>query len=280
MRVKLDEELKKGKEDLAKQADMNLSETKQLLIASGQEDMHILRHLGANSTLVQLENLSGKTIELENLEKEYGQVFTIGQIEDLAVDYRLRFLASRLFIGKMDVEVTAKVKEFFKKTNMASDEHTLQTKFFVLATPDSFSLEKHRVEHFKGIKQALMDNDPVLFYKIDDIHYRMIHKWGKDFTIFRRLLGYKWKSPNKVRTFNFFAYMPIFALILGLLFPAMVATTPFLSVGLVILATAIFAWVRNLQYVDEGGTFSSQETEYYDKYFTPHNWNTTAKLVN
>ena len=38
--------------------------------------------------------------------------------------------------------------------------------------------------------------DPVLFYKIDDQHYRLIHKWGNDFTVLRRIKGYVYDNVD------------------------------------------------------------------------------------
>jgi len=259
----------------------SVQEVKLLLAGEDQEDKRILRNLGSNSTVMQLENFKGDNIQWENLEKEYGQVFTIDQIKQLAVDYRLRFLNSNHFVGDMDREVTAKIKEFSKATGVKLDDSTLRYNFYILSVPSSFSLTTVRATRFEEWKERrrLAALDPVLFYKIDDTHYRLIHQWGKEFTTWRRILGYRWRNHNTYRTTNFFFLVPTFSLLMALIFPGAIWNNPILTPFWILLASAFSAWVLNIKVIKENGHFSEGTTEYHENFFTPTNWNSTEKLV-
>lgn len=176
MKINLQERL-----DLEKKKDMevldSVKEVKLLLAGAESEDSRILRNLSENSELNRVEKITQTALEIEKIESQYtGNIFTISQIKKLAVEYRLRFLNTRYFTGKFDVEVAAKIKEFGKDNNIALNEYQLKNSFFVLAPKEQFELKEKKYIDPKPV-------DPVLFYKIDDTHYRMIHKWGSDFTV-------------------------------------------------------------------------------------------------
>ncbi len=118
MKVSIDKELEKKSIEEKKKFNIDpINEVKLLLAGESSEDARILRGLSQNSQFNRIENLRGNQIELENLENEYqGKVYTLDQIESLCVDYRLRFLQSRLFTGSYDVEVSAKIKYLAKET--------------------------------------------------------------------------------------------------------------------------------------------------------------------
>lgn len=284
MGINLKDELdrdKKSKLRKSTEERQAVEEVKLLLAGEDQEDNRILRHLGSNSTVMQLQNFTGENIEWENLEKQYGQVFTSEQIRQLAIDYRLRFLNSNYFIGDMDREVTAKIKEFAKVTNTSLDEHTLQTRFFILTIPSSFRLEKVKAKRFEEWKERRRQArlDPVLFYKIDNEHYRLIHQWGKEFTIWRRWLGFRWENRWTFRMSNFFMLVPVSAFIISFLFPTAIITSPIESTFLMLALAWLTAWVCNLHVIKEGGTLGEGKTQYHMDFFTPQNWNSKEKLV-
>ncbi len=193
-KVQLDKELRTLKNDDTRQMDGNLNEVKLLMAGDGAQDLHILRNLAGQSRIARAEDQLGLVIDLEKNTLAFGETFTIDQIEVLARKYQLRFLGSRLFLGDLPVDTIAKVKEFAKNHQVPClDEFSLKTQFFILAPVQSFNLEGSttsvRAIHQQEKEAAraerlkrLAEMDPVLFYKIDNKHYRMIHKWGKDFT--------------------------------------------------------------------------------------------------
>lgn len=192
-----------------------VKEVKLLMESDATEDMRILRGVAGNSLLIRDQDTVGKMLELEKFEKEYvGDVFTIEQIKELAINYHLRFLPSHLYIGKMDVEVISKIKEFAKVTNSNISDVSLSRKFFILAPQEQFKLENFVIP---TAAQLRAEHDPVMFYQIDETHYKFIHKWGKDFSVFRLIEGIKWKSLGGHFFVTFFKRLPIFTLLYSII---------------------------------------------------------------
>lgn len=194
-KVQLDRELENQSQEDRKQNP--LDEVKLLLEGDRNKDLQIMRHLAGKSELIKEQDILGKQLDLERKNMEYGKTYTIDQIEKIARKYRLRFLNSTKFVGKVDIEAISKIKEFEKKHNVScSDEVTLSKKFYILAPAESFNL---RIETIKEAREREKEarriaRDPILFYKIDEDHYRLIHKWGSDFTILRRIQGFLWDN--------------------------------------------------------------------------------------
>lgn len=210
-----------------------ITEVNKLLEYDNVKDTNILRSIGSNSTLVQSENERGAIIEIEKKEKFYsGIIFTYEQIEDIATRYRLKFLPSSKFSSYIDPLVALDVKELERsiaksmeveqaaKRNMSLedyiaehgnnkfefDNNDLKNKFYILAPGKCFKTEKVSVFATKA-------PDPILFYRIDDNHFRLIRKWGKDFTIFRRLLGVLFKNRRSLYWSMAFAILSISVLV-------------------------------------------------------------------
>ena len=198
MSIKVDEELKSISQKNNTLSEP-LSEIKQLLEGDRQQDLNTMRYLAGNSSIIQNEKNLSQTLELLDLNKKYGDVYSVKDIRELAGKYRLRFQRSGNFTGKMDIQAIAKLKQFAKDSGLAIlDEETLSRRFYILAPVESFSLTTRTIKDVKQEERErkLREKDPVLFYKIDDTHYRMIHKWGSDFSITRRILGWYWEAPE------------------------------------------------------------------------------------
>lgn len=216
-------ELTKAKE---KQKDFALNnnvitEVNKLLEYDNHRDLEILRAIGPQSNLVQAEDKKGQAIELERKENFFaGTVFTRREIVSLATKYRLKFLRSDAYKSYIDPTVTIEIKELERsiaksmerdqakkrgvsvedyraekgETTFKFDAYVLKNNFYILAPASCFHLQKVS-KHVP---------DPVMFYTDDNIHFRLIKKWGKDFTIFRRLLGQLHKNrPSMFWTLSF-----------------------------------------------------------------------------
>ena len=180
-------ELNKSKKAMLTEKNEILSSVKLLMDSDAAEDLRISRALGSYHSLARAEVMVGKKIELEKLDAGYGgNVFKIEDIKNLCIKYRLRFLKSQHFAGHLDIEVFAKLKEFSKETNTEITDGNLERKFYILAPDESFTLKANRLPR--------ISDDPAIFYKIDDSHYRLIHKWGADFTPLRYLKGLMWRN--------------------------------------------------------------------------------------
>lgn len=271
MKINLEEKL-----NLEKKKDLSVldsvKEVKLLLAGDESEDLRILRNLSKNSEINRIEKVTEKGLELEKFESSYdGQVYTLDQIGKLAVDYRLRFLSTQYFVGNFDTQVASKIKEFSKKTNSPIDNWSLENRFFILGPEEVFNLQKIKIEVLK--KQI----DPVLFYQIDDNHYRLIHKWGNDFTILRYLEGHKWKGIWNYFFFSMAKCLPIFAFVMGCIAQLSWVTLSWgnvigCSIGTIVM-TLIFVHMR----------FMAKKTDdTWDEirgFFSPYNWMSNQKIT-
>lgn len=123
----------------------------------------------------------------ENQTKLFKQerVFHISQIEETCNKYSLRFLPSVMYKGTIDKELPYKITNFEaaygvkcqcskpKNDRWLSDGEVQNT--FIMAPASSFELQEK-------------PKDPLFFYKINEEYYYLIHKWGNDLNVFRRML--------------------------------------------------------------------------------------------
>lgn len=205
-----------------------LDEVKGLLEYDTLQDVHILRSIGQNSTLAQSETERGAVLEIEKKEQFYsGKVFTREQIINLAVKYRLKFLQSKHYTKYIPPSVIPEIKEmqrhisnqmnidratrenctleeYLAKTDggikYVIDDTCLKNNFYILAPGNMFKLEK-------AVAFSIKAKDPVMFYTDDNQHFRLVKKWGSDFTVFRRVLGSLTKSVSR----QVFMYLSLFA---------------------------------------------------------------------
>ena len=99
---------------------------------------------------------------------ETKDIYHIDQIKAICIDYRLRFLDTKYFKGKLPYEAISKIKEIEKnhKTELSGFKIVAPSKLFKLENAD----------------------DPLLFAPIGNGYYYLIHKWGNDLSPFRKLL--------------------------------------------------------------------------------------------
>lgn len=273
MKISIDKELEKvSKEDKQKFNVDPINEIKLLLAGDTSEDIRILRGLSQNSQFNRIEKVRGEQLELENFEKEYeGKVYTIEQIERLCVDYRLRFLQSKHFTGSYDVEVASKIKEFAKTTNSPIDEWTLGRRFFMMAPQEMFAL---RDEKYISKAELRRQADPAIFYQIDNKYYRLVHKWGSDFTILRLIEGFRWKSWWSHQLFNTVMVMPIVAMLWFVFFESPAAQFENHYITNAIFISAFSFLVSLLGF----GIWKQDEGDAIEGYFTKTNWNSDKKI--
>ena len=121
-------------------------------------------------------------------------IYHIDSIKKICIDYRLRFLDSKYFKGKLPYEAISKIKQLKKK-------HNTEIKGFKIIAPSKlFKLENA--------------DDPLLFAPIGNGYYYLIHKWGNDLNPFRKLLMWPYKSFGNLILATF-----IVSLIATALFP-------------------------------------------------------------
>jgi hypothetical protein len=211
LKVNLENELIKQNKSLVSARELLLINEYDNLGDTVADDETLGRVFGETSakkgkeTKKKIESLLSET-------KKFNQdrVFHVSQIEKLCKKYHLRFLPSTMFKGSIAKDLGAKINQFeiaygvtcgvyYSELNeerdgtplVASDGRVFyysvgdglsdygweECSTYIAAPASSFQLEER-------------PKDPLLFYKINEEYYALIHKWGNDLSIFRRLLGF------------------------------------------------------------------------------------------
>lgn len=105
---------------------------------------------------------------------ETSRIYHIEEIKNICIDYRLRFLDSKYFKGKIPAEGISKIKTLER-------EHDLEIKGFKIIAPSKlFKLEDK--------------DDPLLFAPIGNGYHYLIHQWGNDLHPLRKIMMWPFKS--------------------------------------------------------------------------------------
>ncbi|UZO79885.1 hypothetical protein NBT05_13120 [Aquimarina sp. ERC-38] len=114
---------------------------------------------------------------------ETNRIYHIDQIKKICVDYRLRFLDTKYFKGKIPNEALSIIKDLEK-------QHDTQLQGFKIMAPSKlFKLENA--------------DDPLLFAPIGNGYFYLIHKWGNDLNPFRKLFMWFFKSFENLIVLTF-----------------------------------------------------------------------------
>jgi hypothetical protein len=113
-------------------------------------------------------------INSELLEKD--RIFSIDDIKTVCIDYRLRFLDTQYFkMEELPYDAILALKKLEK--HLGEDVRHLK----IMGAAKFFKLEDR-------------NKDPLLFASIDETNYYLIHKWGKDFSWYNKILAYPFRS--------------------------------------------------------------------------------------
>lgn len=167
--------------ELESQADSFVSQTKQLLLEENAHENSLLFSAGMNGAHIERVRLSNENAMRKELRMKTGAqaVLTKEEIRKLCIRYRLRFLPSHMYSGAIDNLTGRKLAEFLNKNGDPNPEISASHRLFIMAPADAFKLELTKVQ----------PPDPVLFYQHKDGLFSVVHKWGNDFTVFRRIVG-------------------------------------------------------------------------------------------
>lgn len=157
-----------------------LAEVQQIL----QEDA--LKESKISDQLNSKNNTRSNEFDFDLLETD--KIFHIDQIKDICIDYRLRFLNSSYFKGKIPQEAISKIKHL-------ESAHNTEIKGFKIMAPSKlFKLEDK--------------DDPLLFAPIGNDYFYLIHKWGNDLHPLRKLFAWPFKNiANLTLVVLLFSYL-------------------------------------------------------------------------
>lgn len=135
----------------------------------------------------------------KRLEKmDITKVFTLEQIKGICIKYRLRFLPSNLYKGNIDPQLPSKVKEFVMLEGKSVEDY----QYYICAPAESFELQAR-------------SKDPLLFAKLDEDHYYLIHKWGDDMSVSRAIFNFHRRTETHKFLF-WFILLSIPVVLLGI----------------------------------------------------------------
>jgi len=173
-------ELEKERERLAQL--ILLAEVNKILETDLREETVIIQNIkGTNS---------GNSI---NPEFDNEKIFSLEEIKNTCISYKMRFLDSSLYKGEIPYEAVSKIKEMQRKSETAIK------KFKIMAPARLFKL-------------ADADADPMLFAELANGKYYLIHKWGTDMKWHRRILAFPTQSFQNL-VITLIAFSAIVALI-------------------------------------------------------------------
>ncbi len=164
-RTNVEDRLRKHRSRQISESDL-LAEIKNLLDQDDLKDELIYNQLQSSSE----HNHNALDIDLLDTDR----IYHVEHIKAICIDYRLRFLDSKLFKGKIPYEAVIKIKELEKEHKTTIDG------FKIMAPSKLFKLENA--------------DDPLLFAPIGNGYYYLIHKWGNDLSPFRKIAVLPFKN--------------------------------------------------------------------------------------
>ncbi len=161
----------------AKNADLSTwrQQVQNIFNAEKQHEDQILKNLDT------LTKETSNTFDFDQLETS--RIYHIDQIKKICIDYRLRFLDSKYFKGKLPNEAIFAIKDLEKK-------HETELRGFKIIAPSKlFKLENA--------------DDPLLFAPMGNDYFYLVHKWGNDLHPLRKMMMWFFKSFENLLILTF-----------------------------------------------------------------------------
>src|SRR6188768_1257234 len=102
-------------------------------------------------------------------EDDKSHIFSLAEIRNTCIRFRLRFLKSSYFKSEFPYEALMQIKAFEKKYGVEIQN------FRIIAPDHAFELEN-------------INKDPLLFAQLTDNSFFLLHKWGKDLAWYKKFL--------------------------------------------------------------------------------------------
>jgi len=164
-RTNVEDRLRKHRSKDISKSDL-LAEVKNILNLDDHKDESVYNKLQSQGGVYQ------NSFNIDLLDTD--RIYHVEHIKAICIDYRLRFLDSKLFKGSIPYEAIMKIKALNK-------EHGVELSGFKIMAPSKlFKLENA--------------DDPLLFAPIGNDYYYLIHKWGNDLSPFRKLAVMPFKN--------------------------------------------------------------------------------------
>ncbi len=131
----------------------------------------------------------GSLPNIDSSQLDDSKIYHVSHIQQLATNYRLRFLDAHLFKGEIPAEAMSKLKSIQRR------QPEDLSHFKIMAPASLFEL---------GYK----DKDPLLFMPLGKNLYYLVHKWGKDMHPLRKLMVYPFRNIGTlIKSMFLFAFL-------------------------------------------------------------------------
>ena len=216
-----------------------------LLREQGEREERLIQQLGLHRSLLQIHDAKRH----QWLNRQFkGDVYHVDDVRQICINYRMRMLPSHRYHGPIDPEFGPKLNRFQKEHDLTATQ--LEQDFFIVAPAETFDLEKRQ--------RPLVD--PLLLYRIDNEHYKMVHQWGGDLHPLRYLRAWRHRSLTNMTIywtlFTFLSTMVLF----GLLAESMTNALTIASVFTFLVGWGYYSTLRD--------SYDEQRHR-----FTTYNWN-------
>ena len=173
-----------------------------LLQEQGQREEQLIQQLGLQRSLSQINDPHRR----QRLNRQFaGDVYSVADVRQVCIDYHMRMLPSHRYHGPIDPAFGPKLRNFQREHQLT--EADLEHDFFIVAPAETFDLEQRQ--------RPLVD--PLLLYRIDDQHYKVVHQWGGDLHPLRYLRAWRHRSLTNMTVYwtalTFLITMTLFGLL-------------------------------------------------------------------
>ena len=151
-----------------------------------------------NNVLRNLRNSVIHTEEVKLVHFNDNNIYDIKSIEKLSIKYRLRFLPTKFYKYEFPAEAVLNIREIERKNDLTLKE------FYILAPKEAFDLQDANA-------------DPLLFAKLSDSKFYLIHSWGNDLSKYRAIVNYPLRGISE-----FLISTLVFAFVFQFLIPTSV----------------------------------------------------------
>lgn len=217
---------------------------KEMLRKEGKQEEKAIKHLGLTENEKKCNGINYHCLKLRD------DVYHADDIRNVCINYRMRMLPSHLYLGPVDPEFGVKLKKF-QEVNLLTKKD-LNRNFYIVAPPETFKLEKR--------ERPFLDTDPLLLYKIDSKHYKLVHQWGGDLHPLRRILSWPHRSLTNMTFFWMLITFVVMMTVTGLLIQPLVN-----SLIIAISFAFLVGWSYYMALSDNKGELNHR--------FTRYNWN-------
>ena len=226
-------------------------EAQVLLQEQGKQEEKAIRQLGLHRSLHQIHDPKQRWFRHWQLNKQFdGEVYHVEDIKEVCINYRMRMLPSRLYRGAIDPEFGIKLHRFQKEHALSQED--MEYDFYIVAPVETFDAEKRQ-------RPVI---DPLLLYKVDQYHYKLVHQWGGDLHPLRYITS--WRHRNLT---NMTVYWTAVTFLITMLLFGFLAESVANAVTIATVFTFLVGW----------GFYSTlrDNLEEQNHRFSCYNWNQT-----